>query len=107
MTWADVKRPGGEFNLRMSAPAMKVLPAQCSTNASAVASSRNSRTAAWMPSRTEGPIALTPCVEHGRHDCGLEACCSVRPHWGLVNETLRGALAGVPLTQLAQPRVPA
>ena len=53
----------------------------------------------------EGPIALTPCVEHGRHDCGLEAACNVRPHWGLVNETLRGALAGVPLTQLAQPRV--
>ena len=53
----------------------------------------------------EGPIALTACVEHGRHDCGLEACCSVRPHWGVVNETMRGALAGVPLTQLAQPRV--
>jgi len=53
----------------------------------------------------EGPIALTPCVEHGRHDCALEACCSVRPHWGVVNETLRGALAGVPLTRLAQPEV--
>ena len=53
----------------------------------------------------EGPIALTPCVEHGRHDCALEACCSVRPHWGVVNETLRGALAGVPLTQLAQPQL--
>src|SRR5688572_5102876 len=53
----------------------------------------------------EGPIALTTCVEHGRHDCALEACCSVRPHWGVVNATLRGALAGVPLTQLAQPRV--
>jgi FeS assembly SUF system regulator len=53
----------------------------------------------------EGPIALTACVEQGRHDCGLESCCSVRPHWGLVNEILRGALAGVPLTQLAQPRV--
>jgi FeS assembly SUF system regulator len=53
----------------------------------------------------EGPIALTPCVEQGRHDCALEPCCSVRPHWNVVNETLRGALAGVPLTQLAQPRV--
>lgn len=53
----------------------------------------------------EGPIALTACVEAGRHDCGLEECCNVRPHWGVVNETLRGALAGVPLTQLAQPRV--
>src|SRR6187399_2274280 len=45
----------------------------------------------------EGPIALTACVEPG---------CNVRPHWGVVNETLRDALAGVPLTQLAQPRVP-
>jgi len=53
----------------------------------------------------EGPIALTACVEAGRHDCGLEACCNVRPHWGVVNETLRGALAGVPLTQLAQPQL--
>jgi FeS assembly SUF system regulator len=53
----------------------------------------------------EGPIALTPCLEHGRHDCALEACCSVRPHWGVVNETLRGALAGVPLTRLAQPQL--
>ena len=53
----------------------------------------------------EGPIALTACVERGKHDCGLETCCSVRPHWGVVNETLRGALAGVPLTQLAQPHV--
>jgi FeS assembly SUF system regulator len=55
----------------------------------------------------EGPIALTPCVEHGRHDCALEGTCGVRPHWGIVNEALRGALADVPLTRLAQPKVPA
>jgi FeS assembly SUF system regulator len=48
----------------------------------------------------EGPIALTACVEHTR-DCGLEECCSVRPHWPLVNQTMRGALAQVSLTQLA------
>ena len=55
----------------------------------------------------EGPITLTPCVEHGRHDCALEGTCSVQPHWGIVNEALRGALADVPLTRLAQARVPA
>jgi FeS assembly SUF system regulator len=49
----------------------------------------------------EGPITLTACVELGKHDCGLEQACAVRPHWPLVNEALRGALAGVPLTQLA------
>lgn len=51
----------------------------------------------------EGPIALTACIEDSR-DCGLEDCCMVRPHWPLVNQTLRGALAGVSLTRLAEVR---
>nr|WP_221773770.1 Rrf2 family transcriptional regulator [Novosphingobium piscinae] len=62
----------------------------------------------------EGPIALATCVEAGggqgkgpgRGDCALEPACSLRPHWPLVNETLRGALAGVALTQLAAPPQP-
>jgi Rrf2 family protein len=37
----------------------------------------------------EGPIALTSCVDQ------------VKPHWPVVNAALRGALAGVALTQLA------
>ena len=41
----------------------------------------------------EGPIALTACVEHGRHDCALEAHCRVKPHWASVNGAVRGALA--------------
>ena len=49
----------------------------------------------------EGPIAVTSCVERGRHDCSLEASCAVRPHWPAVNDALRGALAGISLTQLA------
>ena len=49
----------------------------------------------------EGPIALTACVESGKHDCGMEGSCAVRPHWPLVNDALRGALAEVPLTRLA------
>ena len=53
----------------------------------------------------EGPIALTACVEQGRHDCALEQSCSVRPHWSVVNEALRGALAEVPLSRLAQMEV--
>ncbi|RIV92349.1 SUF system Fe-S cluster assembly regulator [Aurantiacibacter xanthus] len=52
----------------------------------------------------EGPIALTACVEQERPDCALGERCRVRPHWALVNEALRGALADIPLTQLA--RVP-
>ena len=50
----------------------------------------------------EGPIALTACVEHGKHDCTLESSCSVRPHWGVVNAAVRAALADVPLTRLAE-----
>ena len=50
----------------------------------------------------EGPIALTACVEHGKHDCALEGACCVQPHWGIVNAAMRGALAGIPLTQLAE-----
>lgn len=49
----------------------------------------------------EGPIALTPCVDDARADCGLDACCSVKPHWPVVNAAMRGALAGVSLTQLS------
>ena len=50
----------------------------------------------------EGPIALTACVDTGRHDCGMESACAVRPHWGVVNDAVRGALADVPLTRLAE-----
>lgn len=49
----------------------------------------------------EGPIALTACVESGRHDCALEGSCSVQPHWGAVNAAVRRALDGVTLASLA------
>lgn len=49
----------------------------------------------------EGPIAMTACVEHGRHDCALEAGCHVRPHWTAVNGAVKGALGGVSLASLA------
>lgn len=49
----------------------------------------------------EGPIALTSCVDEGRHDCALEGNCAVQPHWPIVNTALRGALAEISLVQLA------
>ncbi|WP_085810418.1 SUF system Fe-S cluster assembly regulator [Sphingomonas sp. TZW2008] len=48
----------------------------------------------------EGPIALTTCVDTDRHDCALDGTCLVRPHWSLVNRTVRDALAGIALTHL-------
>ena len=49
----------------------------------------------------EGPIAMTACVDDHRHDCGLEGSCRVKPHWGVVNNTIRGALGGVSLATLS------
>lgn len=48
----------------------------------------------------EGPIALTACLEGD--ECMIHHGCSVKPHASLVNGALRGALAGIPLTQLAR-----
>lgn len=52
----------------------------------------------------EGPIALAACIEG---DCAMDHDCRVRPHWPVVNAALRGALAGIPLTQLALEEVAA
>ncbi len=52
----------------------------------------------------EGPIAMTICVDTERHDCALEGACQVRPHMGVVNQAVRGALAGVSLAHLSLER---
>jgi FeS assembly SUF system regulator len=49
----------------------------------------------------EGPIAMTACVDDGRHDCVLEGSCRVQPHWPAVNIAVKGALGGVSLASLA------
>ncbi|MBA3836748.1 MAG: SUF system Fe-S cluster assembly regulator [Sphingomonas sp.] len=49
----------------------------------------------------EGPIAMTACVDEGRHDCQIEENCRVKPHWNAVNGAVRGALAGVSLASLS------
>lgn len=51
----------------------------------------------------EGPIALTACVDSGKHDCTIEGACRVKPHWNAVNGAVKGALAGVSLASLATP----
>jgi FeS assembly SUF system regulator len=55
----------------------------------------------------EGPIAMTACVDQGRHECAVEENCRVKPHWNVVNGAVRSALAGVSLESLSVPvRVP-
>ena len=49
----------------------------------------------------EGPIAMTACVETGRHDCAIEDGCRVKPHWNAVNGAVKDALAGVSLASLS------
>jgi len=49
----------------------------------------------------EGPIALASCLEESSGGCQIEQACSVKPHWPVVNQALRGALAQVSLTQLS------
>ena len=50
----------------------------------------------------EGPIIMTSCVDAERHECALESACQVRPHMGVVNHAVRGALQGVSLSSLAE-----
>lgn len=49
----------------------------------------------------EGPIALASCLDESSGCCQIEQACSVKPHWPVVNQALRGALAQVSLIQLS------
>ena len=49
----------------------------------------------------EGPLAITSCTINGNHDCVLEDGCTVKPHWGVVNKTIRKALDDVSLASLS------
>jgi len=62
-------------------------------------------TLAEIVEAVEGPIALTACIEG--EDCAVDHECRVKPHWPMVNAALRGALADIALTDLAQDRIPA
>ena len=53
----------------------------------------------------EGRIALTACIDHT--PCEFESGCNMKPHWPIINEALRGALAGITLAQLRGPVAPA
>ncbi|MDY7096499.1 MAG: SUF system Fe-S cluster assembly regulator [Pseudomonadota bacterium] len=55
-------------------------------------------TVADIVEAVEGPIALTACIDHG--ECDFESNCHMKPHWPVINEALRGALAGITLETL-------
>jgi FeS assembly SUF system regulator len=58
-------------------------------------------TVADIVEAVEGRIALTACIDHG--DCDFETGCSMKPHWPVINDALRGALANISLAQLRDP----
>lgn len=50
----------------------------------------------------DGPITITVCSGEHASDCAIEGSCHVRPHWQIVNRTIRAALASVTLASLGQ-----
>lgn len=59
---------------------------------------------AEMITAFEGPIALTSCVDGNPNECAVEAFCTTRTHWQVVNTAIRRALENVSLAQMiAQP----
>ncbi len=50
----------------------------------------------------EGPIAMTNCINAKTCNCAIEPDCNVKPHWAVVNNAVRGALADVKLTSLVR-----
>lgn len=56
----------------------------------------------------DGPIALTHCTEPAAGACcSRDAICSLKPQWNVINRTVRDALAGVSLADLARASLPA
>ncbi len=50
----------------------------------------------------EGPIAMTICVSENMGDCAIEQNCHMKPHWSIVNASIRRALADISLATLSQ-----
>lgn len=50
----------------------------------------------------DGPIALTHCTDPAPGQCARESICSIKPHWQIINRTIRDALSTVSLADLVQ-----
>ena len=47
----------------------------------------------------DGPISLTHCTDTANR-CNVDDICHMRPHWHLINDSVRSALDGVKLSQI-------
>jgi Rrf2 family protein len=52
----------------------------------------------------EGPLALTECAVSHAEGCAEAGRCHVAPHWQVINHTVRTALEGVSVLELARAR---
>lgn len=59
-------------------------------------------TVADIVETVDGPIALTHCTDPGPGNCAREGICTVKPHWQIINRTIRDALSTVSLADLVQ-----
>jgi len=55
-------------------------------------------------SAVEGPVSMTECSATAPGLCDLEPMCPVRTNWQRINRTVRQALEGLTLADMAQPR---
>jgi Rrf2 family protein len=51
----------------------------------------------------EGPFVMTQCADGLNHECLLDKHCRVKPHMGMIGDTVRNALSSVTLEQLSAP----
>ena len=59
-------------------------------------------TVSAMIAALEGPLALTQCSE-GTAACDLEATCSVKSPWLIINSVVQNSLASITLADLTNP----
>ncbi|WND03779.1 SUF system Fe-S cluster assembly regulator [Temperatibacter marinus] len=52
----------------------------------------------------DGPISLTHCVSTTKHDCSYEEMCGMRPHWVMINQTIREGLDKISLASIETPK---
>lgn len=51
----------------------------------------------------DGPLALTECTMSEPGNCKTETSCSVKPHWGVINQVIKDALMNLHLSSMAAP----
>jgi FeS assembly SUF system regulator len=120
MSQACSARPDGQCNARMLADEtglgqptvgkfLKVLAAARLLNSQQgrrggyhLARAPERITLAEIIEAVDGPIAMTDCFRDD-HECGMEDNCTIRPHWKLINASVRQLLDATTLADLITP----